>query len=292
MLFKTFDNRGRPVKPAQEGISAILIVYHEEKIIERCLLSLADVVDEIIIVHDGECQDKTLEIAGKYTDKIFIEPHRGEAEFHKSAALEKTSYSWILKIDADEFLSEALRSNLRSLTCDERYDAYAFIWPIWNGSRYISKDLPYKEALFRKDKIYSADFPHKNIFTNGSLKEVPLLLEHRPKYNNYTLKIFRNKWLKWIQVQAAWTVGHNNIRFYHYSPNQIEAYNRYMQNQIHFAHPVLAPAWFLLSFFRFIQKLKIWKNLQLVHVAFLQGLYAAWLCYYIWVEKKNRPGPK
>lgn len=269
-------------------ISAILIVYHEEKIIERCLKSLAGAVDEILVIHDGECQDNTLSIARKYTDRIFIEPHKGEAELHQSQALEYASYPWIIKVDADEYLSEELRISLRSLVCDERYDCYSFIWPIWNGHKYISKDLPYKEALFRKDKIYSVDFPHKNLCTNGNLKKVPLVLEHRPGYNNYTLKVFRNKWLKWVKVQATWTYQHQNIHFYHCGERQVKAFDSYMEKQIRYAVPILAPAWFMLSFFKFIILLKIWRNVSLIHVAFLQGLYAAGLCYYIWTEKRQK----
>ena len=43
-------------------ISACLVVRNEEKIIKKCLDSIKDVVDEIIIVHDGEYNDKTLKI--------------------------------------------------------------------------------------------------------------------------------------------------------------------------------------------------------------------------------------
>ena len=60
-------------KPAT--ISACLVVYNEEKSIQCCLESLRPVVNEIIIVHDGECNDKTLEIARKFTKHIYFQPH-------------------------------------------------------------------------------------------------------------------------------------------------------------------------------------------------------------------------
>src|ERR1035437_9635147 len=142
MLFKNLYFGETEVMPIKEGISAILIVYNEEKLIERCLKSLEGAVDEIIVIHDGECKDNTLSIAGRFTDKIFIEPHKGVAELHEIRGLDYASYSWILKIDADEFLSEELRTNLRVLISDENADAYAFIWPIWNGTSYITRDVP------------------------------------------------------------------------------------------------------------------------------------------------------
>ena len=50
-------------------ISAIVIVYNEEKNIRRCLESLSW-TDEILVV-DSFSQDKTKEIASNFTDKIF-----------------------------------------------------------------------------------------------------------------------------------------------------------------------------------------------------------------------------
>ena len=57
-------------------ISACIISFNEEKKIEDCLKSLQPVVDEIIII-DSNSTDKTLEIAKKYTDKIFLHNFHG-----------------------------------------------------------------------------------------------------------------------------------------------------------------------------------------------------------------------
>lgn len=61
-------------------ISACLVVRNEEKVIERCLNSLKGAVDEILIVHDGECGDNTLKIAKKFNADIFIRPMAGVME--------------------------------------------------------------------------------------------------------------------------------------------------------------------------------------------------------------------
>ena len=51
-------------------ISLCMIVKNEEKVLARCLDSIAGLMDEIIIVDTGST-DKTKEIAGKYTDNIY-----------------------------------------------------------------------------------------------------------------------------------------------------------------------------------------------------------------------------
>ena len=58
-------------------ISLCMIVKNEEKILARCLDSIADLVDEIIIVDTGST-DRTREIAARYTDKIFDFPWRDD----------------------------------------------------------------------------------------------------------------------------------------------------------------------------------------------------------------------
>ena len=49
--------------------SLCMIVKNEENVLARCLDSLADLMDEIIIVDTGST-DKTKEIAARYTDKM------------------------------------------------------------------------------------------------------------------------------------------------------------------------------------------------------------------------------
>ena len=58
-------------------ISACTIVFNEEKKIRPCLKSLQGCVDEIIVIHDGKCSDKTLKNAGnsvaEYLQKSILE---------------------------------------------------------------------------------------------------------------------------------------------------------------------------------------------------------------------------
>ena len=51
-------------------ISACMIVKNEEKVLERCLKSLHNLVDELIVVDTGST-DHTKEIARKYTEHVY-----------------------------------------------------------------------------------------------------------------------------------------------------------------------------------------------------------------------------
>ncbi|MBN8568531.1 MAG: glycosyltransferase family 2 protein [Ignavibacteria bacterium] len=80
-------------------ISSVIICKNEERNIEACLKSI-QWVDEIIVV-DAESTDRTIEIAKKYTDKVFVRKWIGFADQRKFG-LEQCSSEWILPMDADE----------------------------------------------------------------------------------------------------------------------------------------------------------------------------------------------
>lgn len=83
-------------------ISAVLIVKNEEAMLGRCLESVKD-ADEIIICDTGST-DKTIEVAKKYTDKIFTDFNWcDDFAAARNHAKSKATGDFILSIDADEF---------------------------------------------------------------------------------------------------------------------------------------------------------------------------------------------
>ncbi|NLH39966.1 MAG: glycosyltransferase family 2 protein [Elusimicrobia bacterium] len=83
-------------------ISVIILTYNEEKNIEACLKSVYDWVDEIFIV-DSYSTDKTLEIAKKYTDKIYQHEFKNQAkQFNWALENLPLKGTWIMRLDADE----------------------------------------------------------------------------------------------------------------------------------------------------------------------------------------------
>src|SRR5574343_299448 len=84
-------------------LSACLMVKNEEENLPRCLNSIKDVVDEIIIVDTGST-DSTIEIAKEYTDKIYIHPWENNFSKHRNQSISYATGDWILIIDADEEL--------------------------------------------------------------------------------------------------------------------------------------------------------------------------------------------
>ncbi|MCM1174422.1 MAG: glycosyltransferase family 2 protein [Blautia sp.] len=89
-------------------ISLCMIVKNEEKLLARCLDSVADIMDEIIIVDTGSA-DRTKEIAARYTDKIYDFVWINDFAAARNFAFSMASMEYIYSADADEVLDEENR---------------------------------------------------------------------------------------------------------------------------------------------------------------------------------------
>jgi len=191
-----------PAGDDTSSISACLVVHNEEKLIERCLASLDGVVDEIVLVHDGPCADRTLEIARSHGARTFVQPRAGHGERWRVLAYEQARGDWILRVDADMYLSPELRQGLPQLVTRSDVNGYAFILPIWNGTRALTTAGPYHTALFRRERAHLLGMIQEPERVDPPVERVPLVLEHRPAYDNYSWRTMLSKWRRWAKVHA------------------------------------------------------------------------------------------
>jgi glycosyltransferase involved in cell wall biosynthesis len=92
------------------SLSVCIICFNEERNIRRCLES-SSWADEIFVV-DSFSRDRTVEIAREYTKQVFERAWTGYKD-QKNYVLSKAHGEWILSLDADEEVSEALREEIQ-----------------------------------------------------------------------------------------------------------------------------------------------------------------------------------
>lgn len=95
-------------------ISLCMIVKNEEAILARCLDSIADLMDEIIIVDTGST-DRTREIASYYTDQIYDFPWNNDFSAARNFSFSKAQMEYIYAADADEVLDSFNRERFARL---------------------------------------------------------------------------------------------------------------------------------------------------------------------------------
>ncbi|QQE80328.1 glycosyltransferase [Alicyclobacillus sp. SO9] len=95
-------------------ISLCMIVKNEEDTLARCLDTVHDLVDEINIVDTGS-EDKTVEIAKEYTERVFHFPWTGNFAEARNESFSHATMDYIFYMDADDVLLEEDRDKLKSL---------------------------------------------------------------------------------------------------------------------------------------------------------------------------------
>jgi glycosyltransferase involved in cell wall biosynthesis len=121
------------------SLSVSIITLNEADRIERCLESVKDLADEIIVFDSGST-DNTLEIVRRYTDKIWETDWPGYGK-QKQRAIEQTSCHWVLAIDADEALDAEMQDSVAELLDKDRGNIVAVKMP-WGVTLY-GKRLDY-----------------------------------------------------------------------------------------------------------------------------------------------------
>ncbi|MDO8517577.1 MAG: tetratricopeptide repeat protein [Nanoarchaeota archaeon] len=157
-----------------ETISLCMIVKNEEKSIERCLNSVSDFVDEIIIVDTGST-DRTKEVALKFTDKIFDFKWIDDFSAARNFSISKATKDWILILDADESISKIDLDKLREiLSVEEKVDAYYLIWRTYTNEIGRIGLKSTKDDLYEESKIASGFTEDSVLRLFRNNKEFPL----------------------------------------------------------------------------------------------------------------------
>jgi len=103
------------MKKISTTISIAIATFNEASNISSCLDSVANWVDEIIIV-DGQSNDQTVKISQKYPKtKVISVPNQPMFHRNKQLAIDHCHSDWILQLDADEVVSLSLKKEIQNL---------------------------------------------------------------------------------------------------------------------------------------------------------------------------------
>ena len=133
-------------------LSLCMIVKDEEDSIGDCLSSVANVVDEMIIVDTGS-SDRTVEICQSFGAKVFNFSWNGSFSDARNYGLEEATGDWILWLDADEVVDSSDIYKLRDiLYFDEQYPLLSLHLINYYGDR--------------PDSYQTFDIAHTRLFRN------------------------------------------------------------------------------------------------------------------------------
>lgn len=153
-------------------LTVAIITYNEEKNIGRCISSIRDIADEILVV-DSFSTDKTEAICLSWDVRFVKNTFIGHIE-QKNFALELSTHDYVLSLDADEALSLELLEEIKTIKENCHHDGYKFNrLTNYNGHwvRYCGWYPDTKIRLVNKNKAQWRGLnPHDILQMNGAEK--------------------------------------------------------------------------------------------------------------------------
>lgn len=168
-------------------VSLCMIVKNEERVLKRCLDSIADLMDEIIIVDTGST-DRTKEIASGYTDKIFDFVWRDDFAAARNFAASKATMEYIYTADADELLDEENRQRFRDLKkvlLPEIEIVQMYYCNLGEHNTTYNFEKEYRPKLYRRQRDFVwIDQIHETLRLEPVVFDSDIEIEHRPEGNH------------------------------------------------------------------------------------------------------------
>jgi glycosyltransferase involved in cell wall biosynthesis len=178
-----------------------MIVRNEEAVLARCLDSVSDLMDEIVIVDTGST-DATREIAARYTGAVYDFPWVDDFGQARNFAFSKTSKEYIYSADADEVLDRENRERFRLLKetlppeieiVQMKYGNQLQFGAVYNF------DEEYRPKLFKRLRRFVWEDPvHEMVRLEPYLYDSDIVITHMPtsSHAGRDLRIFHQETLK------------------------------------------------------------------------------------------------
>lgn len=174
------------------GISACLITKNEEDALARSLTMISPYVDEIVVV-DGQSEDKTVEVAGKFGAVVIRREFSGSFAIERNCGIERAHNEWVFILDPDEVLEPEFMQILRDLASSKNYDAYSFLrHDVLPDGTVLETPCGHPEIhvrLAKRDRLRYYGAIHEKAVVSGKIKFIPdVIYHHRGYFEDYPVE--------------------------------------------------------------------------------------------------------
>lgn len=185
-------------------LSVVVIAKNEADNIVACLETV-DWADEIVVV-DGGSTDATVELAKRYTSKVYVEVDWRGFGVQRQRAQARARGGWLLMIDADERVTPELKAQIEAIVEeDDRSAVYAVPRLSYCFGRYIRHSgwyPDYVSRLYPKGKaVYGSDLVHEKLIPAPGMRTLKL----KGDLLHYTYRDLEHYLVKSASYAKAWS---------------------------------------------------------------------------------------
>ena len=268
------------------SITGLILTYNEEIHIERCIKSLINNVNEIIIV-DSFSKDKTIEICNKYK-KVRFYKHKFKNHANQiNWALKnlKIKSKWIIRLDADEIVEKNFFRKLKKIQNLGNFNALNIIIEHNFLGKRIRHGGVYPQNQIRIWK--------KNLgfFDNKPMDEKMIIKKNNILKSNLKIIDHNLNGLKfWFQKHKTYAAKEAELNFLIIKKKiKFQKHEKKILDKIfYYKFPLFLRA-FLLFLYRYLIKKGFLDGFLGIKFTLLQTLYYRLLVdYFILIRKLNR----
>lgn len=206
-----------------------MIVRDEDKTIARCLDTIKDIVDEIIVVDTGSV-DKTKYILSEYTSYIYDFKWIDDFAAARNYSFSKATQEYILWVDADDVFLEEDRRKLKYLKehLEPTVDVVMMKYNLGVDNKERAACTYYRERLLKRNKNFKWNDPvHEYIKPTGNIITVDIGVTHKKlkQRSSRNLSIFEK------MIQNGKELSHRNCFYY---GRELNANGRYDEAMVYF----------------------------------------------------------
>lgn len=160
-------------------LSVAMIVKNEESNLRRCLESVKNVADELVIVDTGST-DATISIAKEYTDKVFEHPWENSFAIARNQSIQYCTGDWIFIMDADEELPLETQNEMKAFlaTLPDDVNTVYMTGINWLDFEKTLNDTVQNARIFRKGTVSYVNRVHNQPVSSGKSAYFPKPLYH------------------------------------------------------------------------------------------------------------------
>jgi hypothetical protein len=192
----------------------VICVYQEGDLLSRLLEHAAGDYDDLVVVHDGPDTTQVRQVAETAGGRFFEQPRAFQQEPHWAFAWAQAKFDWILRWDADEMPSAAMKDWLRAFRRQPEpppeISGYTCSWPLWDGQKAVSTVWPAgRNFLFHRQRVRFFGMVEQVPVADGTFEPLKLTLHHQPKRKSYGLRnlLVRQQAYRWRERIAHSLLG-------------------------------------------------------------------------------------
>ena len=209
------------------SLSLCMIVKNEERVLRRCLESIKDAVDEIVVVDTGS-EDNTREIARKYTDKVYNFLWQDDFSGARNFSFSKARGDYIMWLDADDVVEEKDCVKIKNLMKEPECDVYMCLYNMGFDSSF------YRERILKRDKNFLwQGFVHEVIAPVGRISYTDIEIMHKKeegKNSRRNLDIYLKKLKEGYQFNSRELYYYGRELYYNgLSHEAVEILEKYLE---------------------------------------------------------------